>query len=78
LLALLPDSPSRDGRASSSSVTASRSTRSPFLIALALAVTRDGPSWRARPSWLFIAGSCLSVAINVYATIAITRFDYWQ
>ena len=51
----------------------------PFLIALALAGdarTRDG--WRPRPSWLFVAAIILSIAINLYATIAITRFGYWQ
>lgn len=51
----------------------------PFLIALALAGdARGAAGWRARPSWLFIAAALLSVAINVYATIAITRFGYWQ
>jgi hypothetical protein len=51
----------------------------PFLVALAVAGdarTRDG--WRTRPSILFIVATALSVAINLYATIAITRFDYWQ
>ncbi len=51
----------------------------PFLIALALAGdarTRDG--WRPRPSWLFVAAIVLSIVINLYATIAITRFGYWQ
>jgi hypothetical protein len=51
----------------------------PFLVALALAGdarTRDG--WRSRPSVLFIAAIVVSVAINLYATIAITRFGYWQ
>jgi len=51
----------------------------PFLVALALVGdARSGTRWRARPSWLFIAVAALSVAINVYAMIAITRFDYWQ
>jgi len=51
----------------------------PFLVALALAGdARAGTTWRLRPSWLFIAVIILSVAINVYAMIAITRFDYWQ
>lgn len=51
----------------------------PFLVALALAGDAKGPSgWRWRPSWLFLAIAILSVVINVYATIAITRFDYWQ
>ena len=51
----------------------------PYLIALALAGdarTEDG--WRARPSRLFIVAVILSIAINLYATIAITRFGYWQ
>ncbi|HEV8670880.1 MAG TPA: hypothetical protein VGS01_09110 [Candidatus Limnocylindria bacterium] len=51
----------------------------PFLSLLALiGDARGGPVWRSRPSWLFIAVVIVSVAINVYATIAITRFDYWQ
>jgi hypothetical protein len=51
----------------------------PFLIVLALAGdARVGATWRSRPSWLFVAVVILSVAINLYATIAITRFDYWQ
>jgi hypothetical protein len=51
----------------------------PFLIALALVGdARVGTTWRSRPSWLFVAVVILSVVINLYATIAITRFDYWQ
>lgn len=51
----------------------------PFLVALALAGDAKGPNgWRWRPSWLFLAVAILSIVINVYATIAITRFDYWQ
>jgi hypothetical protein len=51
----------------------------PFLITLALVGdARVGTTWRSRPSWLFVAVAILSVAINLYATIAITRFDYWQ
>ncbi|MEP6693046.1 MAG: hypothetical protein ABJB39_00205 [Chloroflexota bacterium] len=51
----------------------------PFLIVLALVGdARGGTTWRSRPSWLFTAVVILSVAINLYATIAITRFDYWQ
>ncbi len=51
----------------------------PFLIALAL--TGDGltrGTWRRWPTILFILAVLLSVLVNVYATIAITRFDYWQ
>ncbi len=51
----------------------------PFLVALALAGdARGGATWRGRPSWLFVAVVIVSVVINIYATIAITRFDYWQ
>lgn len=51
----------------------------PFLVTLALAGdTRRGTAWRSRPSWLFVGIVILSVAINLYATVAITRFSYWQ
>ncbi len=51
----------------------------PFLIALALVGdARSGTTWRSRPSWLFALVVTVSVAINVYAMVAITRFDYWQ
>jgi hypothetical protein len=51
----------------------------PFLVALALAGdARSGSTWRARPSWLFIAVVVVSIAINIYAMVAITRFSYWQ
>jgi len=51
----------------------------PFLVALALAGdARSGTTWRWRPSWLFVAAVIVSIIVNVYATIAITRFDYWQ
>jgi hypothetical protein len=51
----------------------------PFLVAIALGgdALRRGV-WRARPSPLFVAAIVLSIAVNVYATIAITRFGYWQ
>ncbi|HJW48682.1 MAG TPA: hypothetical protein VJ726_04635 [Candidatus Limnocylindria bacterium] len=51
----------------------------PFLVALALAgdARRDN-IWRSRPSWLFVGIVILSVAINLYAMVAITRFSYWQ
>ena len=51
----------------------------PFLVALALVGDARGRSaWRARPSWLFVGVVTVSIAINLYAMIAITRFDYWQ
>src|SRR6185503_10787372 len=51
----------------------------PFLIALAVAGdARGADGWRWRPSWLFIAAVVLSIVINLYVTIAITRFGYWQ
>lgn len=51
----------------------------PFLVALAVAGdSRSGATWRWRPSWLFVAIVILSLVINVYAMVAITRFDYWQ
>ena len=51
----------------------------PFLIGLALA--GDGlfrGSWRRRPTIIFVIAIVLSLAVNIYATIAITRFGYWQ
>ena len=51
----------------------------PFLIALA--ATGDavaGGVWRRRPSVLFIVAAVIAVVVNVYATIAIVRFGYWQ
>jgi hypothetical protein len=51
----------------------------PFLVALALSgdgLFRGG--WRRWPTIIFIAAIVLSIAVNIYATIAITRFDYWQ
>jgi len=51
----------------------------PFLVALALVGDARGRSaWRAPPSWLFVAVVTVSIAIILYAMIAITRFDYWQ
>ena len=51
----------------------------PFLIALAVAGdARTQNGWRTRPSWLFIAAVILSIVIDLYATIAITHFGYWQ
>ena len=51
----------------------------PFLVALALA--GDGlfrGVWRRRPTIIFIVAIVLALAVNIYATIAITRFEYWQ
>lgn len=51
----------------------------PFLVALAC--TGDAGStgvWRRRPSVLFLVAATLAVAVNVYATIAILRYGYWQ
>jgi hypothetical protein len=51
----------------------------PFLVALAL--SGDGlfrGAWRRWPTILFVIAIVLSVAVNIYATVAITRFDYWQ
>jgi len=51
----------------------------PFLVALAVAGdARSDTTWRSRPSWLFVAIVILSIAINIYAMVAITRFSYWQ
>lgn len=51
----------------------------PFLVALALAGDAFGANgWRSRPSWLFIVAVVASLAMNLYATIAITRFGYWR
>jgi hypothetical protein len=51
----------------------------PSLVALAL--TGDGlfrGIWRHRPTVIIILAIALSLAVNIYATIAITRFEYWQ
>ena len=51
----------------------------PFLIALAVGgdALREG-TWRSRPSVLFLVACVLAVAFNVYATIAIIRYGFWQ
>src|SRR5947208_10580847 len=51
----------------------------PFLIALAVGgdALRDG-AWRSRPSILFLIACVLAVAFNIYATIAIIRYGFWQ
>jgi hypothetical protein len=51
----------------------------PFLVALALA--GDGlfrGVWRRWPTIIVALAIVLSLAVNIYATIAITRFGYWQ
>jgi hypothetical protein len=51
----------------------------PFLVALAL--TGDGlfrGVWRRWPTIIFVVAIVLSLAVNIYVTIAITRFEYWQ
>ena len=51
----------------------------PFLIALAVGGdAMVAGAWRSRPSTLFIVASAFGVAMNIYATIAIIRFGYWQ
>jgi len=51
----------------------------PFLIALALGGDAlRGGVWRRRPSILFLVACALAVLMNVYATIAIIRYGYWQ
>jgi hypothetical protein len=51
----------------------------PFLVALAL--TGDGLArgeWRRRPTVIFIVAIVLSLAVNIYAMVGITRFGYWR
>jgi len=51
----------------------------PFLVALTL--SGDGlfrGVWRRWPTVVFSLALVLSLAVNIYATIAITRFGYWQ
>lgn len=51
----------------------------PFLVALAC--TGDAAAtgvWRRIPSILFIVACVLSLAMNVYAAIAVLRFGYWE
>ncbi|GAC1459912.1 MAG: hypothetical protein NVSMB8_10040 [Candidatus Limnocylindrales bacterium] len=51
----------------------------PFLIALAVggdALALQG--WRSRPSILFSVVAVIGIVLNIYATIAIIRFGYWQ
>jgi hypothetical protein len=51
----------------------------PFLVGLALA--GDGlfrGVWRRWPTIVFVVAIAVSLAMNIYGTIAITRFEYWQ
>jgi hypothetical protein len=51
----------------------------PFIVALAL--SGDGLArgvWRRSPSVPFLVAIVASLAMNLYATIAISRFGYWQ
>jgi hypothetical protein len=51
----------------------------PFLVALA--ISGDGLSrgvWRRRPTLIFIVAILLSLAVNIYAMVGITRFGYWR
>ncbi len=51
----------------------------PFLIALALGGdAARGDTWKPRPSVLFLVASAIAIAFNIYATIAIIRFGWWQ
>ena len=51
----------------------------PFLIALALVGDAAARGvWRRRPSVLFLAAALIAVVVNVYATIAIVRYGWWQ
>ena len=51
----------------------------PFLIALAVGgdALRDG-LWRSRPSVLFLVACAIGIVWNIYATVAIIRYGYWQ
>ena len=51
----------------------------PFLIALAVGgdALRNGV-WRSRPSVLFLAAAAIAVAFNIYATVAIIWYGWWQ
>jgi len=51
----------------------------PFLIALALGGdAMVAGIWRSRPSVLFQVAGALGLAMNIYATIAIIRYGWWQ
>ena len=51
----------------------------PFLIALAVGGDAlRGGVWRSRPSILFLVACALAILVNVYATVAIIRYGFWQ
>ena len=51
----------------------------PFLIALAVGGdAARGDVWKPRPSILFLVASAIAIAFNIYATIAIIRYAWWQ
>jgi hypothetical protein len=51
----------------------------PFLIALALGGDAlRGGIWRSRPSVLFLVACGVGLLINIYATIAIVHYGWWQ
>jgi hypothetical protein len=51
----------------------------PFLIALALGGdAARGEVWKSRPSVLFLVATAIAIAFNIYATIAIIRYGWWQ
>ena len=51
----------------------------PFLIALAVGGdAARGGVWRSRPSILFLIACAIAVAFNIYATVAIIRYGWWQ
>jgi hypothetical protein len=51
----------------------------PFLVALACSGDAAFTGvWRRKSSVLFLLAVAVSVAVNVYAVIAILRFGYWQ
>lgn len=51
----------------------------PFLVALAVSgdALRNGV-WRSRPSILFLVATAIAIAFNIYATVAIIRYGWWQ
>ena len=51
----------------------------PFLIALAVGGdAARGAVWRSRPSALFLIACAIGIGFNIYATIAIIHYGWWQ